>query len=311
MWTVIKTDTIIPVLDRYRAVFDGLDVDFREVASETEDALIANCQDADALLVLKEPITARVLNALPKLKIVSRFGAGLDNIDVDAARKAGIAVASVPDASTDEVATHAVAMILALVRRLPRYDRSIRDGRWSALAEGRDIRRASEMVVGIVGLGRIGSSAARKLAAFGFRLWGYDPVASDEAFAAAGIERKSLDEIVIGADVVSLHVPLTPQTSNLFDAARLDAMKPGAILVNVSRGGLVDDNHLGKLLSEGKLAGAGLDAFQHEPLPADSPLRDAPNLLMSPHAAFCSQEAFHDVCFGAFDQVAKACAAAA
>jgi D-3-phosphoglycerate dehydrogenase len=310
MWTVVKTDTIIPVLDRYRAAFDGLDIDFREVPSATEDELIANCADADALLVLKEPITARVIQSLPKLKIISRFGAGLDNIDVDAARAAGIAVASVPDGSVDEVSTHAVAMILALVRRLPRYDASIRAGRYSALADGKDIRRASAMVAGVLGLGRIGSATARKLAAFGFQLWGYDPLAHDEAFAALGVERRPLDDIVTGADVISLHMPLAPETANMFDADRLDAMKAGAILVNVSRGGLLDEAHLAKLLTEGRLAGAGLDAFEIEPLPADSPLRDAPNVLLSPHAAFCSQEAFHDVCFKTFDQVAKACAAA-
>jgi len=305
MFKVVKTDSIIPVLDRYTAAFDGLGVEFVATSCETEDDLIRECGDADALLVLKEPVTARVIASLKRCRIISRFGAGVDNIDVEAAKAAGIEVAIVPDASVEEVSTHAVAMILALVRRLPRYDRAIREGYYSALRDGGSIRRTQAMSVGLVGLGRIGTMTARKLSAFGFQLWGYDPYTSDEAFRAAGVERRPLDEIIANADVVSLHMPLTAETANLIDATRLEAMKPEAILVNVSRGGLVDEAALARLLTVGRLAGAGLDAFAEEPLPASSPLRVSPNTLLTPHAAFCSQEAFHEVCFKAFDNVAQ------
>jgi D-3-phosphoglycerate dehydrogenase / 2-oxoglutarate reductase len=306
MFKVVKTDSIIPVVDRYTAVFDGLGVNFVAAPCETEDDLIRECADADALLVLKEPITARVIASLRHCRVISRFGAGVDNIDVAAAKAAGIPVAIVPDASVEEVSTHAVAMILALVRRLPRYDRAIREGFYSALRDGGGIRRTNSMSVGLLGLGRIGAMTARKLSVFGFTLWAHDPYASDAALSAAGVERRPLDEIVAKADVISLHVPLTAETANLINASRLEAMKQDAILVNVSRGGLIDETALARLLRAGKLAGAGIDAFAQEPLPSDSSLRDAPNTLLSPHAAFCSREAFHEVCFKAFDNAAKA-----
>jgi phosphoglycerate dehydrogenase-like enzyme len=257
------------------------------------------------MLVLKEPITAHVINSLKRCKVISRFGAGVDNIDLAAAKAAGIEVATVPDASVEEVSTHAVAMILALIRRLPRYDRSIRGGSYSAIRDGGSIRRTNSMTVGLIGLGRIGSMTARKLAAFGFTLWGFDPYATDEHLRAAGVVRRELDHIIREADVLSLHVPLTPETAGILNATRLQGMKQDAILVNVSRGGLVDEATLARLLCEGKLAGAGIDAFAVEPLSEDSPLRSAPNTLLSPHAAFLSREAFHDVCFTAFDNVGK------
>lgn len=305
MVKVVKTDAIIPVLDRYTAAFDGLGLDFVAIPCETEDALIRECADAHALLVLKEPITARVIGALKNCKVISRFGSGVDNIDVDAARAAGIEVAVVADASVEEVSTHAVAMILALVRRLPHYDRAIREGIYSALRDGAGIRRTSAITVGLIGLGRIGAMTARKLSAFDFKIWAHDPHASDEQFVHHGVERRPFDEIIANADVISLHTPLTPETAGIIGADQLAAMKDGAILVNVSRGGLVDEEALAQALSAGKLAGAGLDAYAVEPLPADSPLRAAPSLLLSPHAAFCSQEAFHEVCFRAFENVAR------
>lgn len=306
MFKVVKTDAIIPVLDQYTALFDGLDVEFVPAPCETEDDLIAACRDADAMLVLKEPVTARVIAALERCKVISRFGSGVDNIDVEAAKAAGIDVKIVLDASVEEVSTHGVAMILALVRRLPRYDRSIRNGVYSALRDGSSIRRTSAMTVGLIGLGRIGGLTARKLAPFNFTLWGYDPYASDEQLRELGVERRSLDEIIAGADVISLHSPLTPETANILNADRIASMKQDAIVVNVSRGGLLDEAALAAALTDGKLAGAGLDAFAVEPLPDDSPLRAAPNVLLSPHAAFCSQEAFREVVFKAFDNVAKA-----
>lgn len=305
MIKVVKTDSIIPVLDRYIAAFDGLGIDFVAKACETEDELIAECADADALLVLKEPITARVIASLKNCKVISRFGAGVDNIDTAAAKAAGIPVAIVADASVEEVSTHAVAMILALVRRLPRYDQAIREGHYNALRDGGAIRRTDAMTIGLLGLGRIGAMAAQKLAAFGFTLWGHDPYASDEQFRAAGVERRPIDEIIAAADVITLHTPLTAETANLLDRSRIRAMKPGAFIVNVSRGGLIDEAALVDALTDGHIAGAGLDTFAIEPLPADSPLRQAPNALLSPHAAFCSQEAFHEVCLKAFDNVAS------
>lgn len=301
---VVKTDAIVPVSERYTSIFDGLDIEFVESPCETEDDLIRACADADAMLILKEPVTARVIASLQRCKVISRFGAGVDTIDVEAAKAAGIAVRNVVDGSVEEVSTHAVAMILALVRRLPRYDRSVRDGFYDAMREGRGLRRTGEMTVGLVGLGRIGAMTAQKLMPFQFRILAHDPYASDEQMRAAGAERRDLDEIIAEADVISLHTPLTPETTNIIDAGRLNAMKPGAMIVNVSRGGLIDEAALAPLLADGRIGGAGLDVFAVEPLPMDSPLRETPNTLLSPHAAFCSFEAFDDVMTKAFRNVA-------
>lgn len=305
MIKVVKTDNIIPVLDEFTSVFNGLDVDFVCEHCETEEDLIRVCADADGILTVKEPFTANVIASLSRCKVISRFGIGLDNIDLEAARASGIVVANVPDGGVEEVSTHAVAMILALIRRLPHYDRAVRDGEFQGMRIGAPIRRTTKMTVGLIGLGRIGAMTARKLSAFGFTLWGYDPHVSDAVFADCGIERRPLDDIIAQADVLSFHTPLTPETAGLIDAARIQAMKPGAILVNVSRGGLVDEVALARALTEGKLAGAGIDTFAIEPLPADSPLRTAPHLLLSPHAASISQDSVHDTCFKAFVNVAK------
>ena len=305
MIKVVKADAIVPTLEEYLAAFDGLDVNFLSQPCETEEDLIRVCADADAVLTVKEPFTAKVIASLNKCKVISKFGIGLDNIDLEAAKAAGIVVANVPDGGVEEVSTHAVAMILALIRRLPQYDAAVREGEFRGMPIGAPIRRTTHMTAGLIGLGRIGAMTARKLSAFGFTLWGYDPHVDDATFADYGIERRSLDDIIAQADVLSLHTPLTPETAGLIDAARIGAMKPGAILVNVSRGGLVDEVALARALTEGKLAGAGIDTFAIEPLPADSPLRTAPHLLLSPHAASISQDSVRDTCFRAFANVAR------
>jgi D-3-phosphoglycerate dehydrogenase len=306
MFKIVKTDdAILPSTAADRAAFDGLDVDFVEKTLLAEDDLIAQCADAFGLIVLRENITARVIASLPKCKVISRMGVGVENVDVAAATKAGIKVANVPDANVDEVSSHAMAMILSLTRNLTQLDAGIRAGRYSWQIDGQGLRRMSTMVLGLIGFGNIGRETARKAQAFGFKLIVYDPGVSDEAILSAGARPASLDEIIRTADIISLHTPLTASTADIIDAERIAAMKPGAILINVSRGGLVDEIALADALHSKHLRGAGFDAFRKEPLDLDSPLRSAPNILLSPHGAHYSREAIAETSSKAFLNVAE------
>lgn len=306
MFKVVKTDdAILPSTTKDREVFDGLDVDFVEATLLEEDELINHCADAFGLIVLRENITERVIRALPHCKVISRMGVGVENVDVAAATRAGIKVTNVPDANVDEVSSHALAMMLSLARNLPRFDAGIREGRYSWRIDGQGLRRMSAMTLGLIGFGNIGRETARKAQVFGFKLMAYDPGLSDEAIRSAGAQPATLDEIIQCADVLSLHVPLNPSTADILNAERIAAMKPGAILINVSRGGLVDEEALADALRSEHLRGAGFDAFRREPLEQDSPLLSAPNILLSPHGAHYSREAIAETSEKAFLNVAE------
>jgi D-3-phosphoglycerate dehydrogenase len=304
MFKVVKTDGMLLTESEQLAQFDGLPVNFIEATCLTEDALIEVCADADAVLALREPFSARVMQAMPKCKIISRFGVGLDTIDVPAATAAGIRVANVPDSNFDEVSTHALAMLLALLRRLPQYDAAVRAGRWDALGGGVGIRRPSHMRLGLVGFGRIGRDFARKAAAVGFQVCAFDPHMPAKVFEEAGVKQVTFEELLVSCDVLSLHVPLTDSTANLIDADALGQMIPGSYIINVSRGGLIDERALAAALESGHIAGAGIDTLASEPPQADNPLLTQTNLLLSPHAAHYSQQSYAEVRTKAFASVA-------
>ncbi|MCY1667525.1 C-terminal binding protein [Rhizobium sp. SL86] len=301
---IIKTDGMLTVEAEQMAYLAGMDVEFVEKTLLTEDALIAECADADALLVLREPITARVLAALPKLKVIGRFGVGLDTIDVEACTRAGVQVTNVPDSNLDEVSTHALAMILALVRRLKLYDTAVRNGRWKALADGEGITRPDRQTLGLIGFGQIGRLTARKAAAFGYRIAAYDPHMPADRIEAAGATPVSLDELIERSDIISLHVPFTPETSNIISRERIARMREGAILINVSRGGLIDEEALAEALTSGQIAAAGLDTLAAEPPSPDNPLLKLDNVLLSPHAAHYSTQSYAEVRSKVFADVA-------
>jgi D-3-phosphoglycerate dehydrogenase / 2-oxoglutarate reductase len=301
---IVKTDGILPTGPVQLAFFDGLDARFEEKTCLTEEALIEQCAEAEALLVLREPITARVIAALPRLKVVARFGIGLDTVDVPAATAAGIAVTNVPDANIHEVASHTLAMILSLVRRLPQYDAAIRAGRWDPLGVGAGMTRIDRQTLGLVGFGKIGRLIATAARALGFRVVAHDPMLAAGA-AEDGVSIVDLPTLIAEADIVSLHVPLTDATHHLIDAAMIARMRAGAILINASRGGLIDESALAEALVAGRLGGAGLDTFVNEPLEADSPLRRAPNLILTPHAAHFSRQSSQETMDKAFADVGR------
>jgi D-3-phosphoglycerate dehydrogenase len=250
-------------------------------------ARLAGCQ---ALIVRSGvKVDAEVLAAGTSLAVVGRAGTGLDNIDLTAAEAAGITVVNAPDANSVAAAEHALGLLFALARRTAAADASLRRGEW----------RRSDFVgieltgktLGIVGLGRIGLAVATRAAGLEMNLLGADPYVSAERAAEYGIILVELDELIARSDFVSLHVPLIAATRGLFGRTQLAAMKPTAALINTARGGLLDETALADALTAGRLAGAAVDVFSDEPLPADSPLRRAPNTVLTPHLGASTREA--------------------
>lgn len=306
MTRVFKTDGGIMQLEPGDLrELEQLGATFAEVDCPTEQSLVDTCREATGLLVVREPITPWVLDRLPHCRVITRFGVGLDSVDVGAATARGIKVTYVPDANVHEVATHAVAMILALVRRLKQFDRVVARGGWGFVEPGRGMRRADRLVVGVVGLGRIGSAVAKAVDALGFTVLATDPLVSDGVLEGHDIRRVGLDELLTSSDVVTLHIPLSPDTHHMIDADVMARMKDGAMVVNVSRGGLIDEDALTRALRSGRLSGAALDAFEQEPLDAASPLRQLDNALTSPHAAHYSREAHRETIEKAFADMAR------
>ncbi len=252
----------------------------------TEDEVIAALSQvpADALIVQWAPVTAAVLDAAPRCRFISRLGIGIDMIDVAAATQHGVAVANTPDYCVDEVAAHTLAMAMWLVRGLGRFDAAVRDGKWAAAEAYPAASRPADTVIGVVGLGRIGSQVAAQAKALGFGVIGHDPYA-----ATSGVPLTSLEDLLRSSHLVALHAPLTAETRHLIRADTIGLMRPGAMLVNTCRGGLIDEDAVAAALRTGRLGGAALDVFETEPLPAASPLRSLPNVLLSPHAAWYSQ----------------------
>ncbi|MDQ4215101.1 C-terminal binding protein [Microbacterium capsulatum] len=265
-------------------------------APETSaDTLATLGADAEALIVQWHRIDGALMDRLPRLRIISRLGIGYDMIDVAAATERGIAVANTPEYCIEEVAAHTVAMIMAQGRGLAAYDRAVREGVWRAVDARPFAVRPSRTTVSVLGFGRIGSLVARGLRGLGFRVVVADPYAPEQAVRDAGCEPASIDDAIAVADLLTLHVPLTEETRHLIGASALGRMKPGAVIVNTCRGPLVDEGALAEALIDGRIGAAALDVFEVEPLPADSPLRAAPNVLMSPHAAWYSPQALEDL----------------
>src|SRR5215471_10288515 len=284
--TVVITDSDLASTEDERVLREAGLTAVRLQAS-TEDGLIAALAQipADALIVQWAPVTAAVLDAAPGCRFISRLGIGIDMIDVAAATRHGVAVANTPDYCVDEVVAHTLAMALWLVRGLGRFDAAVRNGEWAAAAAYPAAARPAGTVVGVVGLGRIGAQVAAQAVALCFEVLGHDPYAA----APDGVRLTSLDDLLRSSHLVTLHAPLTPETRHLIRTDTIGLMSPGAVLVNTCRGGLIDEAAVAAALRAGRLAGAAMDVFETEPLPADSPLRSLPNVLLSPHAAWYSK----------------------
>ncbi len=245
------------------------------------DALVA-AHNPQAIMTCWAQVSAKAISTPTDLKIVQRIGVGLDNIAVPAATERGAWVANVPDYCVGEVADHAVALLLDWARGTVGFDRSVKAGRWNpAVAK---LRRVSDLTIGIIGIGRIGATTARRLAAFGCHVLGYSP----SGRAVPGVDMMSLDALLGASDAVMIHAPLTESSKHLINAQRIAAMKPGAFLINVSRGPLVETAALIAALERGHLSGAGLDVVEGEPEPPRA-LVDRADVIVTPHIAFSSE----------------------
>lgn len=280
--------------------------DFAVHACTTEDETRSTVAGAVVAFVNFAPMTRSVLAALAPGATVIRYGVGYDNVDLAAAADLGVRVANVPDYGVDTVADHAVASLLTLARRLPVYDHLVRSRGWARPADVGPLPGLAGMVVGLVGFGRISQEVARRLAPFGCRVIAHDPYCPPDTFAAHGVESVSLEELARRSAAVSLHAPVTDATRRLVDDDFLARLPAGAVLVNTARGGLVDEAALAAALTSGHLAAAALDVTDPEPLPTDSPLRSAPHLFLSPHAAFYAVDSLENLQVLASEEAGRA-----
>lgn len=263
----------------------------------TEDEVIAQCAGAEALLVQYAPLTRRALAHLAHCRVIVRYGVGVDTVDLEAAAERGIVVSNVPDYGTQEVADQALALMLCLTRKVALANAQVKRGVWD-FRQMQPIFRLQGKTLGIIGCGRIGRAMARRCHALGMRILAYDPYVAPTALPEA-VTAASLESLLRESDVVSLHCPLTVDTSHptrhLLDGARLRLMKPTAYLVNTARGQIVDEGALEKVLAEGRLAGAAFDVLAEEPARADHPLFAHENFLCTPHMAWHSTESAQEL----------------
>ncbi len=284
---ILVSDPITPRAIEMLRASAGLSVEVRTGLSESQ--LLPLVPDIDAWIVRgATKVTRRLIEAAPKLRWVGRAGAGLDNIDVAAAKERGIEVMNVPGANAVAVAELVFGLLLALMRHLPDADASVRRGEWDkSKFMGRELRGKT---LGIVGLGKIGSAVARRALAFEMTCVGFDPLVPGAAARAMGVEPLSLDSLIARAEILTLHVPITPETRGMIGAAQIARMPRGAILVNAARGGLVDEAALLAALDSGALSGAALDVLAEEP-PKGSPLATHPKVVRTPHIGAATVEA--------------------
>ena len=288
MQRVLITEHGFADVEQERRIVEDAGFQLDVAQCKSADDVIQAAQGASALLVQWGTISRQVLQALPDCKLIVRYGIGVDNVDLEAARELGVAVCNVPDYGIDEVADHAVSLALALGRQLPMLDKRTREGVWK-MAPVTPMPAYADMTLGTAGFGRIGREVLERARGFKFHLAAYDPFVPDEAFEGAGVTRLSLDELFAQCDIISLHLPLMPETHHVVDAARLQQMKPHAILINTARGALIDTTALAPALQSKDIAYAGLDVYEDEPLPPNHPLRDCDNALLTPHVAWYSE----------------------
>ena len=289
-WKILITDYVWASIEPERQVLTEVGAEL--IAAETGDAseLQTLAPMMDGILTCWNPVHEPVITAAKKCQIIARYGIGLDNIDVDVATAHGIVVTNVPAYCIDEVSDHAMALLLACARKIPRFDRTVRNGTWDQNI-GPEMHRIRGKRLGIVGFGRIGQAIIPKAKAFGLAINVCSPRTDSKRIQAAGAEKVTFSELLATSDFITIHAPLTKETEHLFSDAEFRAMKPTAFLINTARGGIVDTAALTAALRNGDLAGAGLDVLETEPPESDAELLTLNNVVVTPHAAFVSEDA--------------------
>lgn len=292
-WNVAITDLDMPSIEAERAELRAIGARLVRHDCKTSEDIIRDCQDADALMVQWAPVTREVIERLPRLKAISRYGIGYDMIDIEAAAERGIPVSNVPHYCMEEVATHALTLMLACARKIVPLNASVASGGWNTLQTSRPIHRLRGQTLGLVGGGRIGSTLARFAIGIGLNVLIYDPYAhSAESPGAAHVD---LENLLAASDFISIHCPLTDETRGLFNEATFHKMKSSAVLINTSRGAIVNTDDLIAALRQGQIGGAALDVLEEEPPAPGTQFGDVPNLIVTPHAAWYSEESLVDL----------------
>ncbi|MDY9460301.1 C-terminal binding protein [Escherichia coli] len=275
-------------------------------ANASLEEKLRQVSNADAIMVREATVSRPMIEAMQQCRVIVRYGVGVDNIDSQAAKEKGIYVANVPDYGSEDVAEHALALLLAATRRIATRNRDVRDGQWG-IGQREPMFRLAGKILGVVGFGRISRSFVQKASGFGFkRILVVDPLLTDEQASQAGVTRVNLDTLCREADFISLHAPLTPDTHHLIGEAELAKMKPSAVLVNTSRGGLIDEQALINALLQKRIFAAGLDVFESEPLSAKSPLLQMDNTLCTDHTAWFTEESVVELQSKAAHEVRRA-----
>ena len=300
---VAVSDSVFPNLDPARAVLSKIGAQLRLAEEPKPEAILRVAKDADALLATYAKITPEMIRQLTRCRIISRFGIGVDNVDIPAATERGIVVTKVPDYCIDEVSDHTMALLLSAARKIPFANSMVHAGKWEMPAVV-PIHRLRGTVLGLVGFGRIPQLVAPKAQSFGMRVVSHDPYIPKEVFERARIESVEFRELLKISDYISIHSPLLPETQGLFNADAFRQMKPSAYLINTARGPIVDEAALAQALDAGQLAGAALDVMPKEP-PTGSALFGRPNVIITPHTSFYSEESLVDLQTKAAEEVVR------
>jgi len=304
---IVITECDHDSFDAEHAVADAAGAELVLTRSRSADEVVANAAGADAIVVQYAQITADVMDRLPELRAIGRYGVGVDSVDVAAATERGIAVCNVPDYGTEAVSDHAIGLALAVARGIPRLDRGVRAGSFD-LPAVRPLYQIRGRVFGVVGMGLIGSATARKAAGLGYEVIVHDVLADPDATEFRGYPAVGLEELLERSQVVSLHTPLTEGTRNLIGAAQIALMRSDAILVNTSRGGVIDTEALVEALRAGAVRGAGIDVHESEPLDAQHALTTFDSVVLTPHLAWYTEESYTELKHRTVENVVEVCA---
>lgn len=287
---IVITDYWYETLDMEKKVVDENGYILEDYQCKDENELLEIVKDADAVICQFAPISKKVIESMKRCKVIIRYAIGVDNIDVDAATKRGIHVCNVPDYGIDEVSNHTVALLLALIRKINLISKSVKNGKWD-YSIAKPMYRTKGKTLGLIGLGRIPSLIVNKMRGFEMKMICFDPYAKSNRAVELGVELVDLEKLLRTSDYITVNCPLNSETKHMVDAKAFDMMKETAIIVNTARGGVICEKDLIDALQNGKIAGAGLDVAETEPIDTENPLLKMENVIVTPHFAWYSEEA--------------------